>query len=597
MKLRATLAVAVLLVACSPSSPGESSPAGSGSAPGAVDSPYATAEILDALADPSWERLAAVTEELDAEADTTAGLVDALGEEVVGWLTDERSAAMAAALEAAEVAIPDQLPARHSDEPVAAAGPMTALGGEAFIGSVLTGSIGLDAMLNRIGESGTRDIQPLEHTSEQTHGDLRTVQTTTVNLRLTVSGSTVTSEADATQESVSTNTQTGAEITRGTYRSHITATLNACPDVNGIVTLDMVVEQSTGHTGSLGSASWQGRMTSQTQGQVGEDAWLQSETEISEMEATTTASDGTTRTGTTSVSMTTQRGPNGTRSARVTAVNGTDAGTMSGDERVKWNTFLRMVGFMVSGRGFDKAQELWRGGKCVRVEATESSRQVQRNEVVDFTAEPWHQIDGVRLEKPIVATLGGVASVEPEGAPQDPAAAVTYRAGSEQGDVGTVTLTSTSNRGIGTLELRFRVGGDYHLDGTYQNAFATGTARGEKCDGGLDGEWIIDGEYTAGGFYTGTQRWTITLTEATMTGTFTYSDLQVGAVPGAPRTEGQAAGTVTATEDEEGDVHMHLTETSHSFHTVTTAPAGGGGHDQNAPLQDYDFIWELGDDC
>jgi hypothetical protein len=595
MKVRAALAVAVLLAACSPSSPAGPDP--SGSSPGSVDSPYVTAEILDALTDPSWERLAAVTEELDAEADTVVGLVDGLGEETVGWLTDERSAAMTSALEAAELTLPDIGPARLTDEPIAAAGPMTALGGEAFIGSVLTGGIGLDAMLNRIGESGTRDIDPLEHRSEQTHGDLHTVQTTTVNLRLTVSGSTVTSEADATQESVSTNTQTGAEITRGTYRSHITATLNACPDVNGIVTLDMVVEQSTGHTGSLGSASWQGSMTSQTRGQVGEDAWLQSETEVSDLEVATTSSDGSTRSGTANTIITTQRGPNGARSSRVTSAEGTESGTMDSADRARWATFLRMVGFMVSGRGFDKAQELWRSGKCVRIEATESSRQVQKNEVVDFTAEPWHQIDGVRLDKRVVATLGGVASVEPDGAAQDPPAPVTYRAGSEQGDVGTVTLTSTSNRGIGTLDLRFRVGGDYHLDGTYQNAFATGTAHGEKCDGSLDGEWVIEGEYTAAGIYEGTQRWVITVNEQTMSGTFTYTDHQVGFVPGAPETEGRAAGTVTVAEDELGDVLMHLTETSHSFQTQTTAPVGGYGNDVNAPLQEYDFTWELGDDC
>jgi hypothetical protein len=269
---------------------------------------------------------------------------------------------------------------------------------------------------------------------------------------------------------------------------------------------------------------------------------------------------------------------------------------MDSAERTRWYAFLRMTSSIVSSRGFDKAQEQWRGGKCVEVRATESSRQVQRQEVVDFTAEPWHRIDGNRLDKRIVATLGGVASVDPSGAAQDPPAAVTYRAGSQEGDTGTVTLTSTSNRGIGTLDLTFTVGGGYHIDGTYTNAFATGTALGEKCDG-IEGQWIIDGEYTAGGFYTGTQRWTITLTEATMTGTFTYTDLQVGAVPGVPRTRGQAAGTVSAAEDEEGDVHMHLTETSHSFQTETTAPQGGWGNDENAPLEEYDFIWELGDDC
>jgi hypothetical protein len=54
---------------------------------------------------------------------------------------------------------------------------------------------------------------------------------------------------------------------------------------------------------------------------------------------------------------------------------------------------------------------------------------------------------------------------------------------------------------------------------------------------------------------------------------------------------------VTVAEDELGDVLMHLTETSHSFQTQTTAPVGGYGNAVNAPLQEYDFTWELGDDC
>jgi hypothetical protein len=147
-----------------------------------------------------------------------------------------------------------------------------------------------------------------------------------------------------------------------------------------------------------------------------------------------------------------------------------------------------------------------------------------------------------------------------------------------------------------TLTIEWHSEGDYHIDGTYQNPFATGTAHGEKCDG-FDGDWIIDGTYTAAGMFRGTQRWVITVTEAAMAGTFTYTDHQLGVVPGAPETEGQAAGTVTVAEDELGDVHMHLTETSHSFRTKTTAPTGGYGNAVDAPLEEYDFIWDLGDPC
>jgi hypothetical protein len=592
---RGQLALVALLfvAACQgspPASPGASlAPSGSGSA-------YASDELLQSLSDPSWERLATVGEDLDAAVDTDTGLVEAIGEESVAWLTDERTAAVTAALEAAGISLPDLGPARLTDEPVAAAGPMTAFGGQAYVGTVLTGALGLDALLEHIGESGEYNGEPLESQSEQTHGDLHTVQSTTVTFHTSVSGSTVISEADATQQSTTTNTQTGAVITTNAYRSHVRAMLDACPDTDGITTLTMEVEQSSQTGGSLGSSSWEAHWSSETEGQVGEDAWLQSETEVGEMEVTETSSDGATRNGAVSTTLTTSRQPTGGGFGGVSA-RGTDSGTMNGGDRLRWYTFMKMTSAIVSSRGFDKAQEQWRSGKCVRIEATESSRQVDKQEVVTFTAEPWHRIDGDRLNKRIVATLAGVASVEPEGAAQDPPATVVYRAGTEEGDQGTVTLTSTSNRGIGTLEITFTVRVAYRIDGTRSNnQGATGTVHGEKCDG-IDGEWILDGTYTAGGFYNGTQQWVITVDEQTMTGTFTYTDLQVGMVPGVPRTEGQAAGTVTVSEDEEGDVHMHLVETSHSFRTETTAPAGGWGRDQNAPLEEYDYVWEQDDAC
>lgn len=601
MRLRAgvagALAGALLLAACSPSSPEGSTPDGSGSGPAGPDSPYASAEAFEALADPSWERLADVGEALDEAVDTETGLVEALGPELVDWLTDQRSEAIAAAAAPADIDLTDLAPALLPGEPVAMAGPMTAFGAEAWIGSSLLSGFGLDAWIGRIGEQNEVSTEPRELRQERTDGDLHTVSTTRVTFNVSVAGSRVISEADATQDVTSTNTQTGQVIATSAFRSHIRAEINACPNVDGVATLQMQIDMSSQTSGQLGTVSWEAHSESQEDGQVGEDANLQTETSVTDMEFTTTSSDGTTRTGSISVTLTTARGANGRGFNGVTSVEGTESGSMSGEERIRWMRFMHLTSLIVSSRGFDKAQEQWKSGKCVRIEATESSRFVDPQEVVTFTAEPWHRIDGDRLNKRIVATLAGVASVEPEGAAQDPPATIVYRAGTEAGDTGTVTLTSTSNRGIGTATITFTVRVAYRIDGTRNNnEGATGTVHGEKCDG-IDGEWILDGTYTAAGFYNGTQQWVITVTEATMTGTFTYTDLQVGMFPGVPRTEGQAAGTVTVTEDEEGDVHMHLVETSHSFRTETTAPAGGWGNDQNAPLEEYDYVWEQGDPC
>jgi hypothetical protein len=140
------------------------------------------------------------------------------------------------------------------------------------------------------------------------------------------------------------------------------------------------------------------------------------------------------------------------------------------------------------------------------------------------------------------------------------------------------------------LTIEWHEEGSHVIDGARNGS----QVHGQKCDG-IDGQWVVDGTYSRSGF-DGTQQWVITLSEASMTGTFTYTDHQVGVQVGVTiTTEGSAEGTVTASIDEEDNVLMHLTETRHTFRSSTSV--GGQGADQNAPLADYDFAWEPAPPC
>ena len=91
------------------------------------------------------------------------------------------------------------------------------------------------------------------------------------------------------------------------------------------------------------------------------------------------------------------------------------------------------------------------------MEASEQTRDVSSQETIPFEAWPVHKIDGGRLEKKVVATIAGIQSISPDGSAQDAPARLTFVSGPTRDDRGKVTLKSTSNRGIGTLDLTFTV--------------------------------------------------------------------------------------------------------------------------------------------
>ncbi|MEO6719221.1 MAG: hypothetical protein ABIN67_02605, partial [Ferruginibacter sp.] len=112
---------------------------------------------------------------------------------------------------------------------------------------------------------------------------------------------------------------------------------------------------------------------------------------------------------------------------------------------------------MVAAAG-RQAEKMWRAGKCVELLVDPEGGDIDADATKDVTARLKHKIEGNELDKPVVATLAGVATLEPAGEKQPAPATVTYTAGSKDGDRGEIAFESVSNRGIARKSVTFTVG-------------------------------------------------------------------------------------------------------------------------------------------
>ena len=374
-----------------------------------------------------------------------------LGAATVDWLTARRSAAVIAALDAAGVDHSGIGATGFSHEPMANAGSAGAA--MTWVGATIGVPLILSGLTGRVGDPVDLSGEPLTSHDETTIGGQRTVADTTAVFKGHISGSTVIVDGYVTQTSTTTDAQ-GA-VSTGTYRARVRAELEACPDASGMVALHMEVDLSSS-TSDAGSFS--AHASSVQQGQVGEDAYLQGRTEALDVSQDVTDPSGRRSTGSSRRSVSLVDLPNGGGVDRVVDSSGSvGEGTMDPAESIRWGNFMQMTTFIASVLAYKDAQKAWRGGKCVKVESSEHSRNVAAEDTIHLDATPVHVIDGSHLDKPIVATIAGTQSILPEGTEQPAPASFTYIAGPDIGDKGTVTLTSTSNRGIGTLIIEFTV--------------------------------------------------------------------------------------------------------------------------------------------
>ena len=103
------------------------------------------------------------------------------------------------------------------------------------------------------------------------------------------------------------------------------------------------------------------------------------------------------------------------------------------------------------------AQERWRNGACVEIRTTDDGRGVTPGATVPFTATVCHRLDGNQLAQDVEPAFSGTKSLSPDRDKRATPLDLTFTAGPEPDDTGTVTLTTVSNRGRAVKTLTFTV--------------------------------------------------------------------------------------------------------------------------------------------
>jgi hypothetical protein len=106
-----------------------------------------------------------------------------------------------------------------------------------------------------------------------------------------------------------------------------------------------------------------------------------------------------------------------------------------------------------------EAERFWRSGKCFEMKTNEESRKVEPDEEIDVEVTTvTGKFGGGDVDKPVIAAFNGKERIDPASGTSMPMPArLTFKAGSEPRDKGTIDLKQTSNRGIALKTLEFEV--------------------------------------------------------------------------------------------------------------------------------------------
>lgn len=615
--------VAVLIASCSSSSPSLSAPgasvdpsapggnvasgaspttAASGSAEGQTDLDRL---VAGAVANASPLGLTTADRALQDTMDERTGLTTALGPELHDWLQEQRSAAAVAALEDRGIDPASLGPSGISTDPVASTDiGLTAMTGLGWVGTGVVASALVQAASTVIGQSGSAGPGASQTTAETTIGDQHLVTSMTLNSNLAISGSMVVADADVTETTSVSSASTGAAIGSSSSHNHIHVEANMCPDANGGVEVTVTSDWSEDGGGMPGGSSFSMQSTMTINAIVADDAFLASSTTTANTTYTGSGAGGS-QSGSMTTGWSQTMGPNGSVSGGTSGpVAASVTGNLTVNQAAATNGLAMIVPMQIANEVLDVAQAAWRGGKCVEIKMSEQSRDVKRNEVIPFTAQARQKIEGVDLTAPVVASFSGVKSVDPVDTPVPGPAQFTFTAGPAKDDIGTVSLKSTSRRGIGMNALRFRVKLEgWFVDGTYTRGPVSGTSKGKHCGDDPLGDWNVRGTYTfvSGVTIKGKQTWKVTITDGDpstgiYTGTFTYQDDSTLPVAGVvvkqhTRVSGTARLTISNTD---GAADMAFTEQSRR--QSAEVPRGYGvGPDTAQPMTD--LIWSPDAGC
>jgi hypothetical protein len=457
------LTASLLVVACSggPSGSANPSAAGTGSATGTIAGIEYTAPISDPQA---LQHIADEERKLVEQNRERAAVAEAIGED--GQAVFE-AGDTAEAEAGAQFIQDDEAQFATSSAPVASIGshpPTTSLRpdvGLTGLAGFSAGALAITFGSEAIGRAdttlqGSVPFEPM--TSQSTAGGVTTAQAMNQEMSLNVGAGQV--EMDVTITSTSTMTDAASGASKGTLTETAKAhfEINACPDaggvVSGTVTLDIETQMAGGGGGGSGATT---KLSAPFRLLVNESA------RVYRLEMDSTSSvQASTADGDWSASATINfgfdAGPAGSGTSG-TAGDITSNGATETQLKETTGAALFLPGLVLASMK-DPTERFFRSGKCVEVVLVEGEGgTVDPDEHKHVVAQPRAKWGGGDLDKPVVATLSGKVSISPANSPENAPASFTYVAGHEDGDAGTVTFTSTSNRGIGTTTATYTVGG------------------------------------------------------------------------------------------------------------------------------------------
>jgi hypothetical protein len=316
-------------------------------------------------------------------------------------------------------------------------------------------------------------------------------------------------------------------------RGKLTATVNVCPDAEGVVPFDIDLQASgDNHFGNVVgtggfsvnfSAKGSGRATVDDSAtltgyrkEIGGDYSIRGGENLSGKSVGGTgeakmrvATDGSFKIGSSStVSIETRSGGTlgvGIGDSRIeTASTG---GSASQEGSIKLGAMMNSVVDNAIRTLLQSAQNAWRGGECVEVVVAPPLRsngeknRTQPRERKDIEARVRHKIEGRELPLPIDATLAGKDQLEPKRVERAPGR-FGYTAGPDEQDWGRADLKTVSRRGIGEASVDFTNRGEW--SGSFKVASTGGpmkmTMTGTvtwRPKAGSDTEFEVDsGSYT-----------------------------------------------------------------------------------------------------
>jgi len=324
-------------------------------------------------------------------------------------------------------------------------------------------------------KGGSRELKSDPYTSTEDGSTTTTRTTLTVTETFTASGARVTARVVWSYKTTTVDKATSATLVDMTDERTLNGAIDVCPDAAGDVPGSLDTRSALVARTTAGTTTRTSTGTSTFRGSVDDQAALRSVAQQNKVEASWESSSGN---GSYSASQSATWNASGAGeylggldagSLNASVTTGGNASAADAAKSAGWDMALSAYALEPS---YKKAQELWRHGRCVVVDAPDYSAETpievsaqeksQHQEDVDagsetkFAVRLKHRFAGGALSQPTAAAItSGEKKLEPTKLDAS-GGSLTYTAPDDVDKSATLQLRSTSKRGIGTLVLTFR---------------------------------------------------------------------------------------------------------------------------------------------